>query len=74
MIDIFFKRKDNVLDCVKHGEIALGTRFQIGLDKNNKPLFAKIVEIIEQRKERGKYEDEKRRRNWARIKWEYEKA
>lgn len=71
MIDILQKNRDNTIDCVQLEEIKVGDEFPFGFDQNNRPMYAHVTEIHEQRKERGTYLDESRRRNWAKISWKY---
>lgn len=67
-MDVLIVRNENIFDVVHHSEVLVGDEFVYGLDTNNKPIKRKIIEIVEQRKERGNYDDERKRRMWAKVK------
>lgn len=68
MIEILKRNHDETFDIVSENEIVLGDEFVIGFNPETKVSnFKKVDNIIEQRKERGTYKDESKRRFWAKI-------
>ena len=67
MIQILKKYNDNTFDVVSETEVAAGDNVVIGYTKENKPIYQPINSVIEQRKERGTYVDESKRRFWAKV-------
>ena len=67
MIQILKKYNDNTFDVVSETEVAAGRNVIIGYTKGNEPIYQPINSVIEQRKERGTYIDESKRRFWAKV-------
>lgn len=69
MINYLKKNNDGSWDIVSFpNEVKQGDEFQIGFNSVTKePIMKTINNIVEQRKERGRYEDESKRRFWARV-------
>ena len=68
-MDVLIARNDGIFDVVHHSEVAIGDEFVHGYDSNSKaPIKRQVVEVIEQRKEKGEYKDENNRRMWAKVK------
>lgn len=66
-MDILFKHTLGLFDVVSHSEINVGDIFEHGIDSNKIPQKYTVDQIIEQRKEKGTYADESKRRMWAKI-------
>lgn len=66
------------MDCLKHtgeiyhvrdnNKIGVGMNFYYLQDRESKPIRREVTEVIEQRKERGVFEDEDKRGIWGRVK------
>ena len=67
---VLIQRSGGVCDLVNATEVSVGDEFFYGVDKDNRPQKRVVMEVIEQRKERGEYTDESKRRMWARVKQE----
>lgn len=67
MIEILKKFDNSTVDVVSREEVKVGDEFMIGRTNDGKPIMKMIVNIHEQRKERGTYDDESKRRMWAKI-------
>lgn len=67
MIEKLIKYSKNEYGVVSNSQINVGDKFVIGQDLNSKPIISEVSEIIEQRKEKGVYSEESRRRMWARV-------
>lgn len=66
MIDILMKIDSNTVTVVSPLEISVGDEIAVGA-KEGKLIMRTIATIHEQRKERGVYNDENKRRMWAKI-------
>lgn len=65
-MNVLLNRKNDIYDLVHNAEIMIGDEFFD--DTISQPPRRVIVEIFEQRPERGTYKDESNRRIWAKIK------
>jgi hypothetical protein len=66
-MEILFKREENLFDVVNLTQVNVGDEFYYGLDMNKNQQKYQVDNIIEQRKEKGKYINENDRRFWAKI-------
>jgi len=67
MADILKKYDNNTIDIVSEKELNTGDTFIFSHTADGKPIIKAIDEIIEQRKERGTYDDESKRRFLAKV-------
>lgn len=67
-MDILITRRDGTLEVVNQSSVQVGDAIITGRDSDGKPIVKNVIEILEQRKERGIYSDESRRRMWAKVK------
>lgn len=65
-MDLLKKNTDKSFNVVNSTEIKEGDIVQIG-QLEGKPIYHTITTIHEQRKKRGTYVDESKRRMWARV-------
>ena len=68
MIEILKRYNDKTFDVVCEKEVSIGDEFVVGYNPVEKKEIKQIVaKIYEQRKEKGVYNDESKRRIWAKI-------
>lgn len=60
-------KNEQKANVVSRSEIKIGEKFSTGITKEGKEIIKEITEVHEQRKERGTYADESKRRNWANV-------
>lgn len=70
MVTILKKEKGNICDIVSEKEICIGDDLIVGITKEGHQITASVINIHEQRKERGIYKDEGKRRMWAKISYQ----
>ena len=67
-MDILCKYESDVYGILTKEGAIFGDKVQVGINlKENTPIFKEVIQIIEQRLERGTYEDESRRKVWAKV-------
>ena len=59
--------KNGTYDLVSNELLNVGDTFSIGKTMDGKEIIKEINLIIEQRKERGTYNDESKRRIWGKV-------
>lgn len=67
MVSILKRINANTIDVVSTKELMIGDEIEVGRTNGGRPILMPIVTIHEQRKERGIYTDESKRRMWAQI-------
>lgn len=66
-ITMLKNNRNNTYDVVSTSEILIGGEFSSGNNIEGKDIIVTIKEVHEQRKEKGTYENELKRRMWARV-------
>ena len=66
-ITMLKNNRNNTYDVVSTSEILIGDGFNSGSNIKGEDIFVTIKEVHEQRKEKGTYENELKRRMWARV-------
>ena len=66
-MDILFKYSANTLGILTPNGALVGDKITVGYTEENLPIQKQISHIIEQRREKGTYVDESKRKMWTKV-------